>query len=542
MTDRAASEKPLSADRALHHLFLTLFLRGRSSRGLQKGGAPTSMGGKLWLTILIYALVGLAALFFRGQPVFSLALYLHGMTLVFLGMTVASSAGEMLFNKEEADILLHRPVTPGALLRAKIGVLVKVSLWLAGAFNLAGLFAGVGAAGGGWMFPIAHVISTSLQALFCTGFVVLGYELCLRWFGRERLESLMTTVQVIVAVAAVGAGQIVPRLLSFSHWRFTFSRETWWGALLPPAWFAGLDQVLCGHGDAGAWILAVIGLAAVALVLWMAFAKLAHHYGEGLQVMGEAAAGKPAATGGRRWLGSLVESAPMRWWLHDPVTRASFLLTVGYLLRDRDVKLRVYPGLAPMLMMPVIFLIQDRGRGELSGAFGMAFSGGFVGLIALLGVNLLQYSQQWQAAEVFRLAPMAGPARICSGARRAVLFFLAGPLLMLFAVANWFLRADASQLLLLLPGLISIPVFALAGHLGGRAIPLSVPGEEAKSASRGIQTVFMMMISMALSGLTVWAWKAGWFWWFVGGEAVIGAAIFLGMRAALNSAPWPPIE
>jgi hypothetical protein len=49
---------------------------------------------------------------FQRQPVFALALYLHSMTLVFLGMSIASSAGEMLFNKEEADILLHRPVTP----------------------------------------------------------------------------------------------------------------------------------------------------------------------------------------------------------------------------------------------------------------------------------------------------------------------------------------------------------------------------------------------------------------------------------------------
>ena len=51
-----------------------------------------------------------------GQPVFGLSLYLHAMTLVFLGMFVASSAGEVLFNKEEGDILLHRPITARALL------------------------------------------------------------------------------------------------------------------------------------------------------------------------------------------------------------------------------------------------------------------------------------------------------------------------------------------------------------------------------------------------------------------------------------------
>src|SRR5262249_14986637 len=156
---------------------------------------------------------GLLVLLFRGQPIFSLALYLHGMAMVFLGMFIASSAGEVLFNKEEADILLHRPVTPRALLRAKISVLLQVSLWLAGAFNLAGFFVGAGTADAGWTFVVAHACSMVLEALFCTGGVVLTYELCLRSFGRERLDGLMTTVQVIFAIAAVLAGQLGPQLI-----------------------------------------------------------------------------------------------------------------------------------------------------------------------------------------------------------------------------------------------------------------------------------------------------------------------------------------
>src|SRR5438876_9202170 len=117
------------------------------------------------------------ALAFLHQPLFTLALYTHAMTLMFIGLFVAASAGEVLFNKEEADILLHRPVTPRALLWAKIGVLVQVSLWLAGAFNLAGLLVGVWAKDGGWLFPLAHMVSTTLEALFCTGCVVLVYQL-----------------------------------------------------------------------------------------------------------------------------------------------------------------------------------------------------------------------------------------------------------------------------------------------------------------------------------------------------------------------------
>src|SRR5436190_2046074 len=111
-------------ERILRRLFLTLFLRGRSSRGLQKEQAPKSVGSKLAFTLLIYGAFGLMVFFFRGQTIFTLSLYLHGMTLVFLGMFIAASAGEVLFNKEESDILLHRPITPRVLLWAKIRVLL----------------------------------------------------------------------------------------------------------------------------------------------------------------------------------------------------------------------------------------------------------------------------------------------------------------------------------------------------------------------------------------------------------------------------------
>ncbi len=198
----------------LRRLFLTLFLRGRSSRGLRKSTAPQSIGSKLALTLVIYVLFGgMLAGGLMSQPVFVVSLFLHSATAVFLGMFVASSAGEVLFNKEEADILLHRPVAPRTMLWAKVRVLVEVSLWLAGAFNLAGFFVGAFREETGWLFPIAHALSTTLEALFCTGGVVLVYQLCLRWFGRERLDGLMTTAQVIFAIAFVVGGQVVPRLM-----------------------------------------------------------------------------------------------------------------------------------------------------------------------------------------------------------------------------------------------------------------------------------------------------------------------------------------
>ena len=235
-----------STARTLRLLFLTLFLRGRSSRGLNRESAPKPVGRKLARSLALYAFFGMFARF-----------------------------------------LLHRPIEPRQLLWAKAGVLVEVSLWLSFALNLAGFFIGFAAPGGGWRFPIVHAMSTTLEALFCTGCVVLAYQLCLRWFGRERLDGLMTMAQVTVSVAAVMAGQLLPRLVDALGGEFQFTSRSWWIVFLPPVWFAGFDDALGGQGATSSWFLASIGLAATAAVAWTSFGKLARDYNTGLQILGE---------------------------------------------------------------------------------------------------------------------------------------------------------------------------------------------------------------------------------------------------------------
>ncbi|HEV2452696.1 MAG TPA: hypothetical protein VGY98_00445 [Verrucomicrobiae bacterium] len=529
-----------SPGQALRRLFLTLFLRGRGARGLNQKSAPTSIGRKLLLTLLIYALFGCMSFSMARQHVFGLAVYLHAMTFMFLGMFVASSSGEILFNREEADILLHRPIDPRTMLWSKVRVLVQVSLWLAGAFNLAGLFTGLACPDGGWRFPIVHVVSTVLEALFCTGSVVLIYQLCLRWFGRERLEGLMTMIQVIVSIGFVLSSQIFPRIVFRFGNYLTPSQTSWWICLLPPAWFAGLDDALAGSGAAVSWMLSGVGIAVTGIVLRLAFGKLAQNYESGLQLMNETVSQRKKSKLSRRWLDWLVAVPVIRWWRRDPVSRAAFVLTAAYLIRDRETKLRVYPGIAPMMVIPFVFLIQ--GNIGFGHEFGIAISGGYLGLIPMIGLSMLHYSQQWQASDIFRSAPMGGPAAICHGARRAVLCFLTLPMLIAVAGVIGLIFGFNSEIALLLPGIIALPVYAIVPGLMGRAVPLSAPGEEAKAAGRGLSYVVVMFVSMALSGAAVLCRSNGWFWEFLAVEGIIAAGLYIGMRSALEKIKWESAE
>jgi hypothetical protein len=525
--------------RALHRLYLTLFLRGRSARGLRKAGAPASIFSKLALTLIFYGIFGAFAFYFIGGPIFLLALYLHGMTMVFCGLFVANSAGETLFNKEEADILLHRPVSPQALLRAKLTVLVQVSLWIAGAFNLAGTIGGLETIDAKWWFPFVHMVSVVLVALFCTSCVVLGYELCLRYFGRELLENVMTAVQIVVAVVMVLAGQLVPRMLRVVGPHLHFRGDAWWVCLLPPAWFAGFDDALAGSGDGRAWLLGLMGAASTVTLTWLALGRMARHYQAGLQLLGEAPPARPLAPGRRRLTTVLVEMPPLSWWLRDPIQRAAFFLVASYLVRDRDVKLRVYPSMAPMLIVPVIMLFQtNSGLGGGLG-FGVAFAGAYLGMIPMMGVGLLQFSQQWAAADIFRMAPLAGPARICAGVRRAVTCYLTVPLVVAYTLITFLLCKDKSSLALVVPGLLLLPIYTLVPHLGGKGVPLAQASEEARSASRGLLYSVALVGAMIVAGLATWARSMDWFGWFLLGEVVVVSAVYFPMRQSLATTRWP---
>ena len=174
--------------------------------------------------------------------------------------------------------------------------------------------------------------------------------------------------------------------------------------------------------------------------------------------------------------------------------------------------------------------------------FQTAFSGVFLGIIPLLGLNLLRYSQQWQAADLFRAAPMAGPGPLCDGARRAVLLIFTLPLLAFIVLLARLLGHVNSQLPLFLPGIIALPLYAMIACFNGHAVPFSLPNEEAKSAGRGLTMIATMLISALFAVVVTLSWNYGWFKWLLLGESILVIGLYLAMRASLASTRWTSLE
>ena len=195
-----------------------------------------------------------------------------------------------------------------------------------------------------------------------------------------------------------------------------------------------------------------------------------------------------------------------------------------------------------MLVMPIIILLPRAQEGKGVGDFGAAFAGSYLGLVPLMALSLLQVSQQWQAADVFRIAPLPGPAALSHGARRAVMALIALPMIVLLGVIVLVIDRSNAHLALMLPGLIAIPAYAMYACLGGKGVPLSRPIEESQATGRGLSMIGVMISSAVLAGIAAWAHSGGWFGYMLGAELVLVTGIYLMMRQTVERGRWGSID
>jgi len=124
-----------------------------------------------------------------------------------------------------------------------------------------------------------------------------------------------------------------------------------------------------------------------------------------------------------------------------------------------------------------------------------------------------------------------------------VLLLLVLPLVAVVGLLAWLLSGGLGvSLLLLLPGILVIPLYALIPGLSGRAIPLSQPTESAKAAGRGLRMFGVVFASMALAGIATFTWYKGWFGPFLLLETVVTAALYFLFRLRVDTTPWPTLE
>jgi hypothetical protein len=156
-------------------------------------------------------------------------------------------------------------------------------------------------------------------------------------------------------------------------------------------------------------------------------------------------------------------------------------------------------------------------------------------------LEMLRFSDHWRGAEVFRLAPLASPAPLFHGTRKAVLLFLCGPVMALLTAVVLLWKGWSGGALLLLPGFIAMPLFAMLPGLWHTLVPFSEPPEQAKNLSAGcLRMIVVLVAALIIAAAAWWADSHGWLGLLLIAEAGVVAVITGALRLGIDGRPWAP--
>jgi ABC-2 type transport system permease protein len=520
---------------ALLKCYFRLSTRGRVTQSMGRGGKRRSLFFVLGMYVFLGLMNGVMLLTIQ-LDVFTYTVMLHSMTFFVVGLAITAESGDILFNVNESDVLVHRPIHPRTLLLAKSLNLIAFALLLAAALNLFPTFFGLAARGARMWFPLVHVISITLLCVLCASAVVCTYGLVIKFLDREKFDNFAAWSQVGMSVIFIGGYQVVPRLLQRFE-NLSFGPYARYLTPLPPAWFAGIDSWIAGDLPfADAVPLVVFGLVFTTGLAYVAIGKLAPSYGEGLTRLSESQSrtAKPTYVRSRS---ASIRNPILSWWLRDPIERWSFRLAAVYMRRDRDVKLRLYPSLSVFLVFPLISVL-DRNRGVFS-AFMPLMTIWILGTMPISALETLRMSSHYAAADIFAVAPLSSAAPVFHGVRKAIIYYLLVPSICIAGVLIVYLaQGGRESLLLTMPGLIAIPTLSLVPGVVEEYLPFSRPAARGEQSSRNMVLMFLTMFAMlGVVGVSWLAWSVGYLWTLVAIELVVVGLLHWSFIRAIRNRP-----
>jgi ABC-2 type transport system permease protein len=538
---------------ALFVMYLKQDLRsGKSSLSRRRGEYVTSNWGML-LTLGIYSFLGLTtgSLILLRVDALLFSVIVLSFTLCIVALALSAESGNVILNESETDILGHLPIRSKTLFIAKLMNLLAFTLALAAAANLFPTFFGVWAGGSNVFFIPGHILSAAMVSLFATAIIVVSYGILMRLVSKERFDNIVAYSQTVLTMMFMLGPQVIPRLMDRNHLKLVSGFQRYF-LLYPPAWFSGVTMLFVGRLDLNTLALTGIGITSLLVLGAIALKKVAVGYSglAGKLASASGSVSKDSAIGGasksreRSHRGNPTIEAIKARLLRSPVERAVFDLVSIYLRRNREIKVRLYPSLAYFIIYPLLAIF---GQGLLdpfskSGfALFPLFGAEMVCFVGLTAVEGLLFSEDYEAAYIFEVAPLPALRQVYTGFRKAVLVYIVGPgYLALFVLYAVFWKNPLDAFLILLPWAMVAPSVLTAPFLLGKRIPLSRKYQKGQQSSRNLGTFLFALIGLSsMLGVQMLATRGVFPYWLFLVLVAVPASVFYVVATRVRGSQGP---
>jgi hypothetical protein len=454
-----------------------------------------------YYALVIYLIFGLlvSILIYTIPSVVITMTFIFAYIMVMTIMILITDFSSVLLDTSDNSIILPRPISSKTLLAARITHIILYIGLLTLALSLGSIiavfikysFAGI----------IAFLLSLILCVLLSLTVTNALYLLIMRFTSEEKLKNTINYLQIFMTVLFMGSYQLMPRLLGTLDSLETTFTFHWWTYLIPPVWFsATIEAFETLQFDLTHLLFVVIALGVPVLSIYYVSKFLAPLFTEKIQDMGTDSHVTPKSIKSEKsWADKIGELITQ-----PGPERSGYSLTSKAIVRDRKLKLKLYPAIGYFVVLAIVFLFRfnDNSGSVLEGLkegnsyLLLIYFSTFILYAALFEVS---FSDNFKSSWVFFSSPVNQPGYILKGSIKALLANLFIPI---------YLSVSVFSLVIWGPAVIDDLLFGLANNiviilsisiLNKKHLPQSAP-DGARNSGGNFARGIIMMLTMALLG------------------------------------------
>lgn len=409
-------------------------------RTQQKGGIKHRKRSPIFHSLFFYGLMsfslasGLAAR--ASLSFFSLLMVTYSMVMVMFAVIL--EFGNIIIQSDDADVLLHRPIGSRTYFFAKycnfLFYIVLISMASSFFPSLIGLFI----QGASWIFPFVFLSVTIIANITAASFIVWIYTGLLKILKVELFKDILVYVQIGFAFLIFLVYQLIPQVVGESH---SFGISGKWTYFTPPAWYAGIIQMLTEKSNQVVQHAAFIGLMVTVMLIFLSFRKISLQYARLISDMQTSSESlsiqstQKCITSRTGFLNPWIKKV-----LQHSESVAGFFLASHMIRHDRFVKMSIYPVFGIPFAVIALAIIEKRmvdpfvveSVSELGGMSSVIVF--FVFFMIYSFMTSMANSSDWEASWLYQIAPVQSAGRLYRGVKLALLLRLIFPFFILLGV------------------------------------------------------------------------------------------------------------
>jgi hypothetical protein len=428
----------------------------------------------------------------------SMSLYAT-LILFFLLSSMISDYSTVLLDRRDQVMFLTRPIERKALSVARfLHVFSYVLVLLLELALPSVLVMGVRF---GFIAGLGLFVMSVLMSLFSVVLTSCIYVLLLHFFNGEKLKDFINIFQVLFTVSITLGYQIVPRIMNITALTEVKFTMKLWHVVVPPMWFAAPLAILLEQEMQPALVaMSVLGIGIPIILLFFYVRWIAPRFEGYLSKMNESGAendhGKSLRENMVYRLASFVSQTDTE--------RAFVLFSRKILTKERETKLRMYPGLVFAIGFPIIFgimnqygeRVQIRGNQSILLYFYMTP----IFLISML-VNI-RYSESYRGAWIYKVAPFTKQSEMIQGVIKGFVISYVLPIYICIGIIFYIVSGPIGFVYWGI--LIGLAMILLSIHIF--MLDIKYPfSEKFNPQNQKGKTLILFMLSSLISGIFVLA-------------------------------------